>query len=306
MAREVITQDYLRRKLAELHERKETVEAHSARFSYKDAMWRHLADYKVLALGVAKNGIWIRNHREYPHILPFGFHRLNILQPYRDEFWSYYHQMKIRLHPDFHHLSSSQAMCFNLFFPFIAEGKKHLQVLRSVFATDGIMTDAGFEIVLDPTEGTNFDFWFRTAKGINLFEIKLTEPDFGRAKRDNSHVLKFSTVYSPSLAGKFSPDVCSCEIFLEHYQLMRNIWNLKIGNADTLVCVVARANGQLSKGIDFLGTCLSEEYRQRVRVRYLEDLVADIEQVIPSDASRMKEHFLLFRGKYLPDFTQTA
>jgi hypothetical protein len=55
--------------------------------SYKQEMWRHLADYKVSALGVKKNGIWRKNHREYAHILPFGYQHLNILEPYREEFW---------------------------------------------------------------------------------------------------------------------------------------------------------------------------------------------------------------------------
>jgi hypothetical protein len=231
---------------------------------------------------------------------------LNILQPYRDEFWSYCRKSPITLNADFHHLSSSQAMCVNLFFPFIAGGKKYLHLLRSVFAADGVITDARFEIVLDFAEGTTFDFGFKTEKSIKLFGIKLTESDFGTTKRDSSHILKFNTVYSPSLAGKFTPDVCSCDIFLKNYQLMRNVWNLKIGTADTLVCVVPRANVQLSKGIAFLRTCLSNGYRQRVTVGYLEDLVLDIEQGIPSDAARMKEHFLLFREKYLPDFTLTA
>jgi hypothetical protein len=40
------------------------------RQSYKETMWRHLADYKVSVLGIHSNGIWKKNKREYPHILP--------------------------------------------------------------------------------------------------------------------------------------------------------------------------------------------------------------------------------------------
>ena len=54
----------------------------SRTLSYKQQMWRHLADYKVSALTVKKNGIWRKNHREYAHILPFGYQHLNILEPY--------------------------------------------------------------------------------------------------------------------------------------------------------------------------------------------------------------------------------
>jgi hypothetical protein len=131
---------------------------------YREAMWPHLADYKVSALGIAQNGIWRKNRKKYPHILPFEHQRLNILEPYRDDFWEYFRSANIRLHTDFHHLSSSQAMCFNLFFSFLAEGNRNLQLLSNVFAVDGVITSARFEVVINPAEGTNFDFCFETAR----------------------------------------------------------------------------------------------------------------------------------------------
>jgi hypothetical protein len=208
------------------------------------------------------------------------------------------------LHSGFHHLSSSQAMCFNLFFPFLAEDKKHLQLLRQIFTTDSVIEDAGFEAVLDTTEGTNFDFWFKTADSRKLFEIKLTEPDFGKAKADDAHISKFKTVYSRALNGKFEASCCSCDVFLKHYQLMRNVWSLGIGTGDTLACIVPKANGCLTREIDFLKKCLSKPYRERVSIRYLEDLATALEEIVPADADRMKEHFRLFREKYLPAFEE--
>jgi len=272
--------------------------------SYKQEMWRHLADYKVSVLGVNLNGIWRKNRREYAHILPFGYRHLNILEPYREEFWQFFRGTFINLHSDFHHLSSSQAMCFNLFFPFVAEDKKHLRILSGLFSTDGAIEDARFEVVLVPAEGTNFDFCLQTAKARKLFEIKLTEADFGKAKADVSHISKFQTIYSAALNGKFDPGCCSCDVFLKHYQLMRNVWNLNVGTGDTLVCVVPKANSCLMEEIEFLKKCLSEPYRERVSVHYLEDLAATVEKIIPDDAPRMKEHFRLFRRKYLPDFEE--
>ncbi len=47
--------------------------------------------------------------------------------------------------------------------------------MRLIFTTDSVIEDAGFEAVFDATEGTNFDFWFKTADSRKLFEIKLTE-----------------------------------------------------------------------------------------------------------------------------------
>lgn len=265
---------------------------------YREKMWRHLADYKQYVLGVQRNGVWRGNNKEYPHILPFGYQHLNILETYREEFWKFFRTSTIKLHSDFHHLSSSQAMCFNLFFPFLVEDKKHMQILRKLFPTDEPIKDGEFEVVLNPAEGTNFDFCIATSKSKKLFEIKLTEPDFGSAKPDESHLSKFQTVYLPSMDGKFSPGFCSREVFLRHYQLMRNVWNLDVGTCDTLVCVVPKANSCLTREIEFLKKCLSEPYRARVNVHYLEDLVATVEKAIPDDAPRMKEHFRQFRGKY--------
>lgn len=268
--------------------------------SNKQEMWRHLAKYKVSVLGITQNGIWRKNHREYAHILPFGYQHLNILEPYRKEFWKFFRSSATKLHSDFHHLSSSQAMCFNLFFPFMCEDKKYLQLLRHIFTTDGPIGDAGFEAVLDATEGTNFDFWLKTADSRKLFEIKLTEPDFGKTKADEAHTSKFESIYRPALDGKFASGFSTCEVFLSHYQIMRNVWNLGVGTGDTLVCIVPKANGCLTREIDFLRKCLSEPYRQRVSVHYLEDLCTTVEKAIPNDAPRMKEHFRLFRQKYLP------
>jgi hypothetical protein len=273
-------------------------------FSYKQEMWRHLARYKESGLGVNQNGIWRKNHREYSHILPFGYQHLNILEPYREEFWKFFRSTTVKLHSDFHHLSSSQAMCFNLFFPFVAEDKKHLQILRDVFSTDEAIVGAAFEVVLNPVERSNFDFCITTAKSKQLFEIKLTEPDFGNAKTDESHLSKFQTVYVPALDGKFDPNFCSCDVFLKHYQLMRNVWNLDVGTSDTLVCIVPKANNSLTEEIKFLKKCLSEPYRERVSVHYLEDLAATLEKTIPNNAVRMKEHLRLFGQKYLPDFEE--
>ncbi len=44
----------------------------------------------------------------------------------------------------------------------------------------------------------------------------------------------------------------------------------------------------------------------RVNVHYLEDLSVTVGKIIPNDATRMKEHFRLFREKYLPDFEETT
>lgn len=268
--------------------------------SYKEAMWRHLAAYKRSTLSVNDDGIWRRTGKTYPHILPFGYQHLNILEPYREDFWRFFRNSTITLHSDFHHLSSSQAMCFNLFYPFLAEERRHLQILGAAFSLNEAIEDAEFECVVDPVEGTNFDFCIRT-KSMKFFELKLTEEKFGTAKADEAHLNKFKNVYLPMMKGKFKQDSASCEVFLKHYQLMRNVWSLGISTLDSFGCIVPKANERLTEEIAFLEECLSEPYRERVKVYYLEDFVVTLEKSIPRDLARMRESLRSFRGKYLPD-----
>jgi len=276
-----------------------TVNAIRRRVTYKDVMWRHLADYKTSVLGIAQNGIWRKNQKEYAHILPFEHQRLNILEPYRDEFWEYLRTANIKLHSDFHHLSSSQAMCFNLFFPFIAENNRHLQLLRGIFAADGAIENARFEVVIDTIEGTNFDFCFQTTRSRKLFELKLTENSFGAAPGDDSHIQKYERVYAPAIQGKFAPEFCSCDRFLQHYQIARNVWNLGVATQDSLIFMVPRGNERLKDETTIIDKCLSEQFRDRVTVCYLEAVTAKIEQTFPTDDTRLREHFRQFRQKYL-------
>lgn len=82
----------------------------SSLVAYKQKKWPEMAP-----------GIFNSREKTYEHILPAGDEKLNIIAPYRDEF--YLSHSDIKFHPSFHHLNSSQALCFNLFFPLMHENK---------------------------------------------------------------------------------------------------------------------------------------------------------------------------------------
>lgn len=86
---------------------------------YAHAMRDHLAEYKARHLPDAPDGIYRGNGRAYPHVLPEELLTHNILPSLREEFWEYFeaNRRELALHTDFHHLNSSQAFAFNLFFP---------------------------------------------------------------------------------------------------------------------------------------------------------------------------------------------
>jgi len=173
--------------------------------------------------------------------------------------------------------------------------------LRAIFSLNEAIEDAEFEFTPDPAEGTNYDFCITTAKSKKFFELKLTEEKFGTAQADESHLTKFQNTYLPTLDGKFKPGSTSCEDFLKHYQLMRNVWGLGIRTLDSFACIVPQANDSLADEIAFLAECLSEPYRDRVKVYYLEDFVVTLEKSIPCELERMRQLLRLFRAKYLPD-----
>ena len=81
---------------------------------YSEKIKNHLSEVKFRKL-TNSSGQW--RGKNYTHILPKDQYKLNILEEIREDFWIYFTKNDITLHTNFHHLNSSQAMCFNLFFP---------------------------------------------------------------------------------------------------------------------------------------------------------------------------------------------
>lgn len=133
---------------------------------YTERLLAHLCRYKTVRLGIAEDGIWARTGRPYPHILPVAQLEQNILPGLRDAFWPYAHAEGIKLHRDFHHLNSSQAFAFNLFFPFFPPDGDPRPLLAALELPTLPVAHWGFEAVLDTDEGSNFDVhWTYTGGG---------------------------------------------------------------------------------------------------------------------------------------------
>ncbi len=208
-----------------------------------------LSTYKREVLGVETDGTWLRNGKAYPHILPQEKYQRNILPSVRDEFWLWFSQQnpRIQLHSDFHHLNSSQAVCFNLFFPMLRNNGRALGALLSAMKIEGIPDKQScFEFQPDLTEGTCIDFSVPLQSGGRVnFEIKYTESEFGSAKADEAHLNKFERTYRSRLTGRFVESFCCATKFLEHYQIARNIWHLDEAAGDIAVFLFPKANARL-------------------------------------------------------------
>ena len=266
---------------------------------------RCLSTYKRDVLGVEEDGVWVRNGKAYPHVLPQQKYQLNILASFRDDFWQRFPSQHIQLQRDFRHLNSSQALCFNLFFPMLMGDGQALGPLLSTIKIEGVPDEgACFEFQPDKTEGTCIDFSLPLQSGARInFEIKYTESEFGSAKCDDAHLQKFESVYKSRLSGRFEESFCCSTKFLEHYQIARNVWHLNEGAGDVAVFLFPKANTGLRRQEPIIGACALEPFRSRIRIVYLEDLVTGLYARLNSGEAASRQHLQEFRLKYFPDLS---
>jgi hypothetical protein len=261
---------------------------------------QHLAAYKTNHLGVSEHGIWKRNGKPYAHILPEQLYKLNIIETYRHEFWRYFaEQAVIKRHNDFHHLNSSQAMCFNLFYPFLVR----TDLLADMLGFPGeTPVEYGFERILDPREGTNFDFYTRLKTETHvLFELKLSESGFGTTPADARHREKLVTLYYPRLVGKVSEAVLHPDTFFRYYQLLRNISYLKQDSPDRLFFIFPFRNSNLVKESSTILTTVTESLRNKIKIVHLETFVDKVLQKLDNQDPVFTAHYRLFKEKYIGD-----
>jgi len=270
---------------------------------YAERLKEHLAVFKRERLGVLEDGVCGQEQRAYPHILPEALKRLNVIEPVRREFWAYQQARNIKLHPHFHHLNSSQAATFNLFFPFFGVPGAPALMLDALGIADGAVTRWEFEGEPDPKEGTNVDFLIELEAGRRvLIEVKLSESGFGSWKDDAVHRERLARLYEERLRSKVVPAALVPGRFFENYQLLRNISYADPVRGDTVVLFIApRAHAQLfQSGRDFLIEVLLPATRPVARLIALEDLVAALAASTRGGDPLLATCVALFREKYIP------
>lgn len=269
--------------------------------SYRDDIIKHLSDYRVTRLGFLDKGTWTRNGKIYhfDHILPKDNIKLNILQDYRDSFYSSY-LSKIRYHQYFHHLNSSQAMCINFFFPLFIEEKLDI-VLKAVGFFNELVDykTVCFEKISDLEKNgrhTNFDFYLQTKNGKKFyFEIKYTEREFGKPKKDDKHKRKYRTNYADK-CDNLNLNYCNVDSFLDNYQLMRNL--IHVSNESYVVFLYPIDNIKVCKQVKFAKTDLIKaEIQQNIINLTWEQLLGYVNTNIV-DSKRLIKQMNDFKDKY--------
>lgn len=247
--------------------------------AYVVRLKHHLAEYRAKTLRVPA-GEWGNPPREYPHILPRSEYRLNIVEPIREAFWGVHKKQRWALHRYFHHLSSSQALAFNLLFPVFPQIPASFKATRSALrlGNDAPAT-LDFEVVLRDGDGTNIDALIVEDRGRrSVIEIKLTEASFGRARHDPRHLDKLERTYRPLLRTHLADSVLEPIAFFRDYQLYRNLAQLRPRSDDQVILLVPRARVELWKFAT--SWCVRPEigsFRGSVNVFALEDVAAALE-----------------------------
>jgi hypothetical protein len=267
--------------------------------TYAKVLQHHLANYKAIRLGVKEAGSFTHNGRElhYQHILPKELRWLNILEPIRSEVRQYVDSNRnVKLHKYFHHLNSSQAFAFNLFFPYFEQGAGR-QFLDAM-GLPGEVAAWQPEYVPDASEGTNVDVMWSSSTGAKTYcEVKLSEQEFGVAKDDRRHRQKFEEIYKPVLSEQCSSELLEPSAFFAHYQLLRNVWLAAKEPGASVVFLLPRANSALwSKLAPFIAQ-LAPSLASRVHAIATEDVLS----ALASDSqSNLACYAGLLREKYCP------
>ena len=279
--------------------------------TYRDQVIAHLGKYRKAELGIVEPGVFKYRGKIYKkeHILPAdNIHkRLNILKPYRDEFYNS-ELSRISFHRYFHHLNSSQALCINLFFPLIKE--EMFDLILSYLEIRLPVNECEFEKIspVECTEKnnrkTNFDFYINSKSGENIyFEIKYTEDGFGRAKDDEAHRGKFRFTYEKLLDNNpyIQNDFKTMDNFFAHYQILRNL--VHIDKNSRVVFLFPQQNTRVNTQAIFArDKILTDLGREAFHIIYLDDIINYIQGNIKFPI--LVENYSRFRNKYLDYFTE--
>jgi hypothetical protein len=269
---------------------------------YQDDLKKHLADYKRMCLGIDEPGVFQYRGRDVPqdHILPLSEASRNLLeeaQPILKKYGS-----KLALHKYFHHLNSSQAFAFNLFFPYFDGTTESASALLRALGCPGTLAIWEVEQVPDRLEESNIDVVWRTTDGAQTFcEVKLSEAEFGKAADDLRHRTKFSNIYHQKLAPHLQANRLEMRAFLDAYQFNRNVWHMVHDDRSRLIFLLPRANAGLWASLKELLSGVVAGTRERISAVATEDVIASLSadercpDTLRAYARKLKQKYLIQR-----------
>ena len=267
--------------------------------TYATRLLAQLSAHKKLHHPDVPEGTW--RDAPYAHVLPKEHYAANILPTIRDDFWRWFERQegKITLDERFHHLDSSQAMAFNLLFPFVRGGTIDRRLLQVLGLADGTAYTGCFEKLLHPEESTRVDFYMGSAAGRRIFvELALSEEDFGRCAEDQAHHDEFREHYRPYLQDHVDAKWLEPAAFCASYEALRKLSYLGRYPDSGVAFIFPKANEGLREAEATIKQIVSKSLAPRVAILYLEYVVEKILIAVADDA-QLRRHYLAFRDKYV-------
>ena len=214
-------------------------------------------------------------------------------------------QGEIKLHPDAHHMNSSQIMCYNFFRPLLKEYNKNkkdykpsdelVDLVGKIIDTplENKNSSCKFEYIQPNTDTTNFDFYLKCSDVEVFFEIKYTEKEFAKKKVTPDSELQYEKVYKPMISKAehiFKDKTISASDFLKNFQLLRNAIRA-IDNNKYVVFICPRAHDNLVNQYNkFKEQFLSTKGEEHVKLVTWESLLTAAENILISQGEFCKRY----------------
>ena len=214
-------------------------------------------------------------------------------------------QGEIKLHPDAHHMNSSQIMCYNFFRPLLKEYNKNkkdykpsdelVDLVGKIIDTplENKNSSCKFEYIQPNTDTTNFDFYLKCGDVEVFFEIKYTEKEFAKKKVTPDSELQYEKVYKPMISKAehiFKDKTISASDFLKNFQLLRNAIRA-IDNNKYVVFICPRAHDNLVNQYNkFKEQFLSPKGEEHVKLVTWESLLTAAENILLSQGEFCKRY----------------
>jgi hypothetical protein len=274
---------------------------------YRTQLLAHLVRYKHSVLGIREPGKFRHRGSDLlkDHVLPRTRKWDNLLDLARPLVNA---QAKgtIQLHRYFHHLNSSQAFAFNLFFPFFSGGAAASSSLLRALGQTSPLVSWEPEAVPNKDEGTNLDVTWKLADGTRMIcEVKLSEADFGRARADEKHKHKLKKFYRDRLTGHVDAQMLQEPQFFRAYQILRNVWHMLSDPESKLVFLLPRANTRLWKELDSTLAALHAGTRKRVFTVAMEDALVSLRNDAECPTA-LREYACQLEAKYVVSAAEQA
>lgn len=257
---------------------------------------KHLIEYKKSVLKIDKKGEW--SGRLYEHILPKMNQEKNIIKVDGiDPMMAFRKNNKFivapLLHSYFAHLTSSQALAFNLFGPFLIKGK--FEFLEGLLGIPlGEVLNYAFEFSKKDRTKSQFDLYVECSSHVKVFfEVKYTENTIATRSHSKNNKQRWQILFKPRMERILKDSSNAYELFFSQYQLWRNIITITDENVYS-VFVFLKDRTDLKKQVEDAVRQVKDEYVSRIKIVNIDDICK-----LGHNISDLKAFYKEFYRKYL-------